>query len=99
MEKQPDIDWYEALTYMPANELIELGLRKWGRKGANPFEDDDSKCTGPMLWLYPKTWYDRLPDGLPIVSINYDEEIFKKGVTDDDYRFGMLSFGFFSKLP
>jgi hypothetical protein len=99
MEKQPDADWYEALSYMPDPDLRELGLRKWGRKGADPLEDDETKCTGQMLWLYPKEWYDRLPDGLPIVSISFQEENFKKGETDDDHRFGMLSFGFLSKLP
>lgn len=99
MEQTPGIDWYEALSYLPKNELIELGLRQWGRQGADSFEDDDSKCFGPMLWLYPKEWYDRLPDGLPIVSISFEHETFKKGETDDDHRFGMLSFGFFSKLP
>jgi hypothetical protein len=99
MEQIPGIDWYEALSYLPKNELIELGLRQWGRQGANPFEDDDTKCTGPMLWLYPKSWYERLPEGLPIVSISFKHETFKKCVTDDDHRSGMLSFGFFSKLP
>lgn len=49
-------------------------------------------------WLFPKDWYSSIPDGHPIVYISGEEEKFKRGETDDDYRFGCLAFGFIQKL-
>ena len=48
-------------------------------------------------WLFPKEWYAIIPDGFLITQIDGEKEEFKRGVTDDDYRFGCLSFGFISK--
>jgi hypothetical protein len=45
-------------------------------------------------WLFPKEWYDIIPDGHPITDISGNQEEFKRGETDDDYRFGCLAFGF-----
>lgn len=74
-------DW-ENLHTRPAETLEALGLGIWTK---------DKKRTH---WLYPKEWYGLIPDGLPIVQIDGERELFKRGETDDDYRFGCLSFGF-----
>lgn len=41
-----------------------------------------------MLWLYPKDWYDRLPDGLPIVSISFHTNGFERA--DVEFLCGLL---------
>lgn len=76
---------FEALPTKDATTLKALGLGIW---------DKDANGTH---WLYPAEWYSRIPDGLEILSINGEVEIFKRGETDDDRRFGMLAFGFMQK--
>lgn len=44
--------------------------------------------------LYPKEWYDTIPNGLDVVVICGRIEKFEHGVTDDDYRYGCLAYGF-----
>lgn len=78
----PQID-YANLNLKTDAELKALGCGVWG--------SDDKGTT----WLFPKEWYAFIPDGLPVVDINGETEPFKAGVTDDDYRFGCLSFGFY----
>jgi hypothetical protein len=77
----PQID-YANLSLKDDADLIALGCGVW---------DSDDKGT---TWLFPKEWYAFIPDGLPVVDINGETSPFKAGVTDDDYRFGCLSFGF-----
>lgn len=45
-------------------------------------------------WLYPGEWYDAIPDDYEIVNIFGNVEKFEKGETDDDIRYGCLSYGF-----
>ena len=78
---------YEALPTKDAATLRALGLGVW---------DSDEKGTH---WLYPAEWYSRIPDGLEILSICAERKVFKRGETDDDMRFGMLSFGFLQASP
>ena len=73
---------FESLATKDAATLRAMGFGMW---------DEDEKC---IHWLYPAEWYDRIPDGLNILSISGDVEVFKRGETDDDRRFGMLAFGF-----
>lgn len=77
-------DW-ESLVDKPEATLKALGLGIW---------EKDEKGTH---WLYPKEWYSLIPDGLPITHIDGEKTTFCKGVTDDDYRFGCLSFGFIQR--
>lgn len=66
-------------------------------------DEETLKALGFGLWeettegkhfLFPKEWYDIIPDGYPIVDISGNKEEFKRGETNDDYRFGCLAFGF-----
>ncbi len=73
---------YQALKLMSAENLKKIGCQVW--------DDEDGK----VHWLYPHEWYDYIPDGTEIVGIFGNAEIFKKGETDDDIRFGALGYGF-----
>ena len=68
---------YDALKNAPDNILEDIGLGQWDEE----------------IWLYPAEWYDYIPDGYEIVTINGKTKSFQKGITDDDMRFGCLSFG------
>jgi hypothetical protein len=80
---------FDALRDLGEDALQALRLRRWGRRD----ENRDGTETGPMLWLFPGEWYPYLPAGLPVVDIFWKEETFAPGATDDDIRFGCLSFG------
>lgn len=75
---------YEFLKTFSEDSLKKLGLGIW---------DKTDKGTH---WLYPHEWYDYIPNGLTVTNIFGEDEIFEKGKTDDDKRYGMLSFGFIS---
>lgn len=76
------VDDFRQLATRDEATLKAMGLGIWHR-------DDKG-----IHWLFPAEWYSRIPDGLEIVSISGEVEVFKRGKTDDDRRFGMLSFGF-----
>ena len=78
-------DW-ENLHKKDEATLCALGFGVWN-------ENEEGKH-----WLFPKEWYDIIPDGHPIVYITGEQSEFKCGETDDDYRFGCLAFGFIQKL-
>ena len=63
---------------MSKEALVKIGMGQWGEHG---------------LWLFPYQWYDHIPEGMELMCIDGTTEPFKKGVTDDDYRFGCLAFG------
>lgn len=69
---------FDALRSMTKDQLQELGMREWDEEG---------------LMLFPGEWYDFIPAGYEIVTITYSKEKFKPGKTDDDIRFGCLSYG------
>jgi hypothetical protein len=100
----PD-DW-EALSSASRQELKERGCRCWSalrevdeesagpgarRRGAR-YEDVDEGGTHE-LWLFPGEWYSSIPRGFGIIDIFGTDETFEPGKTDDDIRFGCLSFG------
>ena len=51
------------------------------------------RAIGCGLALFPAEWYEHVPEGFKVVTINGHEELFRRGVTDKDRRFGLLSFG------
>jgi hypothetical protein len=63
-------------------KLKGYGFRKW---------------TGD-LWLFPREWYNIIPDGYPVIHAALSlgigkSEIFKKDKTSDDEKFGCLHYG------
>lgn len=83
----PPTDWY-ALREMDLTALRELGCRAWN----DPSEIDD-EFGGQVLMLFPGEWYWVIPAGFVVTSIFNRDEAFVPGRTDDDTRFGCLSFG------
>jgi len=71
-----------SLKKKPASDLMSMGCQIWSISGIN------------IHWLYPEEWYDIIPNGLEIIHITGKTEIFVKGETSNDCRFGALSFGF-----
>jgi hypothetical protein len=74
-------DW-ENLHKKDGATLLALGFGMWN-------ETEKGKH-----WLFPKEWYDIIPDGYQITYISGEQGEFKRRKTDDDYRFGCLAFGF-----
>lgn len=83
--KPVDFSDWENLSTQDDATLRALGFGIW---------EKDEKGTH---WLFPKEWYDIIPNGMNVTDINGEVEPFVKGETDDDYRFGCLSFGFIKK--
>lgn len=80
---------FSGLSSLSDEKLLKLGLGRWGRL----FEHKDGTESGPMLWLFPQEWYKYIPEGFEITSITFKKEKFEPGKTDDDIRFGCLSYG------
>lgn len=76
-------DW-DNLVNIPVEKLTSMGLMSWGKN------DEGTK----ELFLFPKEWYNFIPDGFPIIDIFWRNKNFEMGKTDDDTRFGMLAYGF-----
>jgi len=68
---------FEKLKRAPDDILFDIGLRRWDEN----------------LWLFPGEWYNCIPDGLEVETILGTKETFKRGVSDDDIRFGCLPYG------
>jgi len=73
---------FNNLKKAPEPILFDIGMGKW----------DDN------LFLFPYEWYDYIPEGYEIVTINKDRETFQRGITDRDQRFGYLPYGFCIQL-
>ena len=78
-----DLPNFSDLPTMTPDELLAAGCAKW----------DEPNEHGQTLWLFPREWYDGIPQELKIVDIFYNREKFKHGVTDNDHRGGFLAFG------
>jgi len=79
--------------------LVEVDEESAGprarRRGAH-YEDVDEgelRLATHELWLLPGEWYSSIPRGFGIIDIFGTDETFEPGKTDDDIRFGCLSFG------
>ena len=62
------------------NQLMKLGFKKFNEKS-------------PTLMLIPKKLFDSIPQGYPVTDIFGKSEKFDKNKSDNDERFGCLSFG------
>lgn len=69
----------DALKTAPKEILKDCLMSAWS---------EDSK-----VWLFPGEWYNHIPEGYIVTDIFDNDEPFQKGKTDDDIRFGCLSFG------
>ena len=76
---------YSALKEMSSDSLKKIGCQVWDKEG------------GKTHWLYPHEWYNHIPNGTEVVDICKKVEKFEAGKTDDDIRFGALSYGFIQR--
>lgn len=49
--------------------------------------------------LFPAEWYSIIPNGFECTGLWGDKVVFESGKTDNDRRFGCLSFGFRKTIP
>ena len=71
-------EWFDKLKTLPHETLIAIGMGVWENGH----------------YLYPKEWYSFIPNGYIVTDINNEDELFKRGETDNDIRFGCLAYGF-----
>lgn len=77
-------EWAE-LPKLSSEKIREMGIGVW------------EKENGMTHYLFPKEWFNYIPQGLLCTFISGEIEPFDKATTDDDYRFGCLAFGFIVK--
>lgn len=77
------VDSWAMLRTLSASSLEALGCIPW----------DEPDEHGMVLMLFPKEWHSKVPTGYEIVDINGQREKFAPGGTDDDCRYGCLSYG------
>lgn len=80
-------DWWAHLQILPAKTLKAMGCHEW-----------DEPTDGKVLMLFPGEWYDKIPEGFPIVDICEMHKEFHRGKTDDDIRFGCLAYGIMARV-
>ena len=73
--------FWKNLSTWSISDLKNIGLQAW---------DKDDNGT---LMLFPAEWYDSIPEGYQITDIFGVEELFIKGKTDNDKRYGALAYG------
>lgn len=78
----------------PADVLLKMGVRKWSNYEESKDDDDNYLKEGEIHYLFPGEWYNLIPNGFEVTGIFGEKYLFKNGESDDDIRFGCLSFGF-----
>jgi hypothetical protein len=74
-------EWDFIINDASQEQLIELGCQL--------MEENEGKT----LLLFPGEWYEFIPNGSKLIDIFWSAEVFEKGVTDDDIRYGALAYG------
>jgi len=67
-------------------ELLNQGFEKWENRGCK------------TLYLFPDSWYDKIPDDYSITNIFWEENKFEFRTTSDDTREGLLAFGIVKEI-
>jgi hypothetical protein len=75
---------FADLPNQTEEDLLAMGCTPW----SNPDEE------GNVVWLFPKEWYDHIPDRLPVYNLEGQKTRFLRGVTPRELRFSWLTFGF-----
>jgi len=82
------IDVYDESFDLTSHDMWALGMRSWETE-----KDEKGRDNGKELWLFPRSFYEHIPAGFPLVFIDFRRGEFVPGVTDDDERFGFLAYG------
>lgn len=72
-------DDFERLRRADSETLRSTGMRPWG--------------ADERLWLFPHQWFDDIPEGLEVTTINGETEPFHPDEFNRDIRMGVLAFG------
>lgn len=88
---QTRTEW-EQLWRETEEQLRARGLRVWARPSDDPGDLDPWPLAQPLL-LFPFTWYEHIPLGLPVITIRGESIPFERATCSDDHRFGVLAFG------
>jgi hypothetical protein len=75
----PDEKLLQILPYLEEGVLEGLGLQTW---------DEDRN-----IWLFPVEWYEHIPEGFEIITINEQVKEFDRDEDHKERRFGVLPFG------
>lgn len=84
---ETDEEAIDFINNATVNRLKFLGFGTW----------DEPDMEGNVLYLFPEKWYNVIPNGTEVIDIFYEKMVFNNEETDDDTRFGMLSFGIYRK--
>ena len=76
------VEEFDNLKKAPHDVLIDIGV--------SLFESGH--------YLYPGEWYDFIPEGYEVITIFNETELFERSKSDDDTRYGCLSYGFKREL-
>jgi hypothetical protein len=68
---------FEALRTLSPDRLTDLGLQSWDG----------------TLYLFPAEWYEHIPTGFEVTTINGETEQFDPDTSSADRRFGALAYG------
>jgi hypothetical protein len=68
---------WDEIRSMKRSGLLGLGMGNWDGK----------------LFLFPASWFDHIPEGFEVKTINGATEKFSKATSSRDARWGMLAYG------
>jgi len=75
---------FDLIKMLRPESLVKIGCQVW----------DEHRFTKEKHWLFPQEWYQCIPNGMEVITISGRKEKFQRGKTDDDIRYGALSYGF-----
>lgn len=74
---------FHMLAEISSDHRRALGMMDWGEPDNN----------GNVLWLFPHEWFNKIPNGMNLENIGGKSFAFDHRTTNNDIRYGMLSFG------
>lgn len=77
---------FSALSQLSETELIELGCGLW------------ETVKGRQLWLFPDYWYNSIPVGFNVTTVDYAAAPFDKNTHPNEPINGYLMFGFIKNV-
>ena len=79
--------------------LKKMGIGIWDSYEQVMLEEGKSPYLkeGEYHYLFPGEWFKHLPDGFIVIGLNGEQYPFDKTTSDDDIRYGCLSYGFIRK--
>ena len=75
---------FENISKLDKQKLYDYGFRPW------PIAPSDGK---KVLMLIPVQHYNNIPNGTDVVNVHGRKEVFIRGGSSDENRFGMLQYG------